>query len=245
MKIQCLIADDEPIALEVVERHLQSIPGVEVVHRCTQAMDAFQALVQQPVDVMFLDIEMPGMNGIDFVKSLKNPPEVVFTSAYSHYAVEGFNLDAADYLLKPISRQRMAKAIDKVLERKRLKQKAMEHGITTAEVQRNGKPYFFIKTGNGLTRIDLDKTLAIEGWENYVKIVCENKTYVAHNTMKKMESMLSDYNFIRIHKSFIINLNKVQALQDAEIMVEDRTFSIGKSYRKEVKSMLMDRFALQ
>ncbi len=240
MKIQCLIADDEPIALEVVERHLQNIPGVEIVHKCTQATEAFQALVSQPVDVMFLDIEMPGMNGIDFVKSLKNPPEVVFTSAYSNYAVEGFELDAVDYLMKPISQQRVAKAIEKVLEKKRLKLRAIEHGVPSSEVQRNGKPYFFIKTGSGLTRIDLDKTLAIEGWENYVKIVCENKTYVAHNTMKKMESMLSDYHFLRIHKSFIINMNKVQALQDAEITVEDRIFSIGKSYRKGVKNTLME-----
>ncbi len=232
MILNCIITDDEPIAIEIIEDYIQLIPGLQMQTTCTDALDTFEALRKNDADVLFIDIQMPGISGLDFIRSLKKPPLVVFTTAYPNYALEGFELDAVDYLLKPISIERFLKTTDKLFARKNIVNKQQTIEVPTE------KKSFFIKSNSGYARIAFNKILYVEGLENYIKIVCADKTIVSLNTMKNAESMLPPEKFLRIHRSHIINLDKVETYKENTFKILDKQLVVGKSYRKSIVEFL-------
>lgn len=230
MKLNCVITDDEPIALEILEDYTRLIPDLKLVAKCRNAMETLSVLRQNEIDVLFIDIHMPEITGLDFVRSLKKKPAIIFTTAYPNYAIDGFEVDAVDYLLKPISIDRFLRAIDKVYMR-----------ATQREVevkQPSDKRFFFIKSNTDLIKVEYDSILYIEGLENYVKIHCEHKTIISFSTMKNMEDMLAAQQFLRIHRSYLINLNKVLSVKNHVFRIGNTDLTIGKSYRKTVSEVL-------
>lgn len=230
MKLNCVITDDEPIALEILEDYARLIPELNMVAKCRNAMETLTVLRQNEVDVLFIDIHMPEITGLDFVRSLKKKPAIIFTTAYPNYAIDGFEVDAIDYLLKPISIERFLRAMDKVYMRTTQKE--------TEVRQTHDKPFFFIKSNTDLIKVEYDSILYIEGLENYVKIHCEHKTIISFSTMKNMEDMLAAQRFLRIHRSYLINLNKVSSVKNHIFRVGNIDLVTGKSYRKTVSDVL-------
>lgn len=229
MTLNCVITDDEPIAQNIIEDYIGMVPDLHLTARCQDAMETLRVLRNNPVDLLFIDIQMPEISGLDFIRSLRTCPMVIFTTAYPSHAVEGFELDAVDYLVKPISFERFLKATDKVFARLA---PAVSNHVTP--IEKTNKNYFFIRSNLGYIRIDYNKILYIEGLENYIRIVCEDKTVISLNTMKFIANMLPPSLFIRIHRSHIINLEKVDSLHDHSFRIRDKTLIIGKSYRKTV-----------
>lgn len=238
MTLNCLLVDDEPIALNVLEDHIKKLPDLRLCGRCSNAMEAFSALQSNAVDILFIDIEMPGITGIEFIRSLKNLPIIVLTTAYPEFAVQGFELDVADYLLKPIAFDRFLKTIDKVLKKSAFGTIATEPQKTTEN------SFFFVKSNLDHIKLEYEKVLFIEGLENYVKIHCYDKSIIAFSTMKNMEDLLARRGFLRIHRSFIINLSKIEIVRNSTIKINGRELSIGSSYKKTVLQVLKKHFSL-
>jgi DNA-binding LytR/AlgR family response regulator len=232
--IRTLIVDDEPLALDVLETYISQMDQLELVARCENAFEAQKILKAEDIDLLFLDIQMPQLTGVEFLKTLSNPPLTVFTTAYSEYAVEGFELDVVDYLLKPISLERFIKAVNKAEERHEANQSANE--------QLGGEDYFFVKADKKLVRVDFDQILYIEGLKDYVIIRMTTGRVITLQTMKSLEHKLPADIFRRIHRSYIINLKKIKAITGnmVEIIEKDQTkqIPIGKNYRDELLELV-------
>jgi len=241
MKLNCIITDDEPIALEIVEGYVKMLPELNLVARCTNAVETFTALRSHHVDLLFIDIQMPEISGLDVIRSLQKVPLIIFTTAYPSFAIDGFDLDAVDYLLKPISLERFLKSIEKVYSRIEKNQHALPAVIRHTRADRK---FFFIKSDAGLIRIDYDQILYIEGLENYIKIVSENKTVVTLHTMKAIEKVLPAENFLRIHRSYIVNMNKVESVKDYLFKIKNINLQTGKSYRKSIQAILKLKYSI-
>lgn len=230
--INTIIVDDEPLAQEILETYLQSYEDFELIGMCKNAMEANKLLKDNKVDVMFLDIQMPQLNGIDFLKILDNPPLVVFTTAFKEYALEGFELDALDYLLKPISKERFAKAIEKIRAELGKGSEAFEDSI-------------FVKSDKKLHRLFYDEIYYIEGLKDYVIIKTAKSRIVTLQTMKSLEVKLPQLNFKRIHRSYIINLDKIKSVVgnnvEIEINGEKSKLPIGKIYRDDLLDIVNSR----
>ncbi len=225
--IKAIIVDDEPLALDVLETYIEQMPGIELVARCENAFEANTALQTQDVDLMFLDIQMPQMTGLEFLKSLEKSPSVIFTTAYSEYAVEGFDLNIVDYLLKPISLERFMKAVNK----------ASEKLVTTNDqASSDGEEFFFVKADKKLVKINFNEILYIEGLKDYVIIKKDVGRVITLQTMKSLEAKLPSSRFMRIHRSYIINLNQIKAIVGnmVEVIEKGQTkhIPIGKNYRE-------------
>ncbi|MGQ3014425.1 MAG: LytR/AlgR family response regulator transcription factor [Flavobacteriales bacterium] len=232
--IRCLIVDDEPLAADVMETFVQKVPDLELVSKVNSAAEAYGVLTKEPVDLMFLDIQMPETTGLEFLKSLKNPPLVVFTTAYPNYALESYEIDAADYLLKPIAFDRFVKAVEKAKERLRLINSAAM-GEDTEEVP----DYIFVKADGKHIKVTLSEIYYVEGLKDYVIIHLQNSRIITHNTMKNIESLLMrDDNFIRIHRSFIINLRYVKEIEGNSFRIKDELLTIGTTFKDEVQQKL-------
>ncbi len=235
--LKTIIVDDEPLALEILESHIAKIPELTLVAKCNNALEAHQVLQQKEVDLMFLDIQMPQLTGTDFLKGLKNPPMVVFTTAYSNYAVEGFELNALDYLLKPISFERFFKAVNKAIE-----QHALEEHELPAE-ENASEDFVFIKADKKLTKVHYKDIIYIEGLKDYVIIYTDTGRIITLQTMKKLEEKLPTSIFKRIHRSFIVNLHKIQAVIGNMVEIkapkeEGKLLPIGKNYRDELLELI-------
>ncbi len=232
--IKTLIVDDEPLAQDIIETYVNQLPNLELVAKCSDAIAANQILQNNEIDLMFLDIQMPQLTGIEFMKSLSNPPLVVFTTAYSEYAVEGFEMDAVDYLLKPISIDRFMKAVNKVEDR--LKDKQGNSGTL------EGEDHFFVKADKKLVKVNFSDILYIEGLKDYVIIRQEEGRVITLQTMKSLESKLPSDNFRRIHRSYIVNTKKIKALVGNMVEIkekgETKNIPVGKIYREELLSMI-------
>lgn len=239
MQLNCIITDDEPIAVDILQDYVRMVPYLNLVATCKNAMETFAALRTKEIDLLFIDIQMPEITGVDLVRALKNRPAIVFTTAYPSYALEGFELDAIDYLLKPIPIDRFLRAVDKVVSRYENAHKA----ITRAAA--NEKQYFFIKHNQELVKVYFDSILYIESMENYVKIHCEENTIVFFSTMKNIEDILAPYNFLRIHRSFIVNLDKVSSVGDNVFSIRDKRLMVGKSYKKLISDVMKNMYGLQ
>ena len=233
MNLNCLITDDEPIALEIMEDFVGQVPGLVLAGKCKNAMETMASLREQNIDVLFLDIQMPGINGIDFIRSVKKPPALILTTAFPQYAMEGYDLDVVDYLLKPISLDRFLNACDKLFNRNIISE------TNNKDLSDNtSSRYFFIKSNLDYVKVLYADVLYIEGLENYVRIYCENQTITTLGTMKHMEDILPAQNFMRIHRSYIVNLEKVSGIYNFLFRIGTKEFNIGKSYRKAVLDTL-------
>lgn len=235
--IKAIIVDDEPLALDVLETYIEKMPELSLVAKCENALEANEALKNNDVDLMFLDIQMPQITGVEFLKSLNNPPEVIFTTAYPDYAVEGFELNAVDYLLKPISLDRFMKAVNKVSEK--IGSKGNDAPSGTVEMEGD---FFFVKADKKLIKVDFDDIIYIEGLKDYVIIRQEAGRVITLQTMKSLETKLPETIFKRVHRSYIVNIHKINAVVGNMLEVTEKGqtkhIPIGKNYREELLNII-------
>lgn len=226
-----LIVDDEPLAQDVLETYIKQLSELNLVRKCNNAIEAMNALQEEEVDLMLLDIEMPQLTGTEFLKTLKNPPLVIFTTAYPNFAIEGFELNAVDYLLKPISLERFLKGINKAKE-----QLDLQKGVKP--VQQPKLDYFFVKADKKLIKVNYSDIIYIEGLKDYVIIKMEDGRVITLQTMKLLESKLPSDNFQRIHRSYIVNIKKIKAVVGNMVEVVEKGtqkhIPIGKNYRERI-----------
>ena len=237
--IRCLAIDDEPLALQQLVAYIQKVPFLELAAQCQSALEARSFLEHDTVDVLFCDINMPDLNGMEFVKSLTVPPLVVFTTAYSEYAVEGFKVNAVDYLLKPFGLQDFQRAAMRVKER--LSERGNERGSERTEV---GDDSIFLKTDYRIVKVKLSDIRYIEGMSEYLKVWVDNvpKPIITLLSMKKMEERLPDC-FMRIHRSYIIHLDKIQEVNKNRVIMDADTYlPIGDLYRETFQNYLNSRY---
>lgn len=234
MKLQCLLVDDEPPALEVLESYVREVAHLELVGTCGNALEAFGVLQQQPVDLLFLDIKMPKMLGTDFLRSLRHPPQVIFTTAYREYAYEGFELDAVDYLLKPISLERFLKAVAKASPTD-----TPPAPLPDPAPAANPDAFLYFRIDRKMVKVVLRDILYIEGLKDYIKIhTAAGPPLVVKQTINGMEEKLSESNFLRIHRSFIVALDKIRTYSARHIEVANQELPIGRLFRQRVEENL-------
>lgn len=237
--IRCIIIDDEPLALQQMEGYVKNIPYLELVAACQSAIEANEILENDKIDAMFCDINLPELNGLDFVKSLENPPMVVFTTAYSEYAVEGFQLNAIDYLLKPFGFDDMKRASDKI--------KARYDALRTLQEvsQIDEDDAIFLKTEYKIVRINISHIRYVEAMSEYLRIylVDYSRPIIVLMSMKKMEERLPSRSFMRVHRSYIINLKNIKEVSKNRIVLdEDIDVPIGDSYRDQFNAYINSKF---
>lgn len=235
MKIRTLIVDDEPHAMEVLEKYLAQFNQMELVGKCGDAIQAFQVLQQKPVDLMFLDIKMPGIKGTDLLRSLKNPPRVIFTTAYSEYALEGFELNAVDYLLKPISFERFLRAVDKIYQLAESKPRPV---ITHEAPVSDHETFIYLKVERKTVKVNVNDILWIESLRDYVKVVIKDQVYITRQKISMLEEMLPENKFVRIHRSFIVALGKIDSFYSYSIEIAGHELPIGRNYKQDVQKKL-------
>lgn len=241
-KIKALIVDDEPLAQRVIERYAQDVPSLEIVAKCANAIEAQEAINKHDIDLMFLDINMPKMTGISFLKILKDPPMVIITTAYSEYALEGFELDVIDYLIKPFPFERFFKAIQKVQGKlilhdpkanSELSSISIKHS-TSADYER----FIFIKSNKKNYKVNFSDICFIEALGDYIKVHTLEKTLVTYLSMKKMEALLPVEAFVRIHKSFIVNIHRIKTIEGNMVEVKNERITIGNNYKKQFQDLI-------
>lgn len=218
--VNCLILDDEPIARDIIKAHVSKVTGWQVVGSCQRAAEAYEILLNETVDVIFLDIEMPGTTGIDFLKSLKKPPLVVFTTAYHQYAVDGFDLNIADYLLKPITIDRFLQAVEKV--------KQLLQSTATEETEAS---HCFIKHEGKLVKIQFDDIAYIQAEKDFSSLYLSNEKLFVSMHLKMFEDLLPSHSFTRVHRSYIIPHGKVEAINGNTVQINGAEIPIGSSYK--------------
>ncbi len=250
--IRCLAIDDEPLALKQIEAYLRKVPFFELAGCCQSALDAMAVLEAQEIDVMFIDINMPDLNGLDFVRSLNHPPMVVFTTAYQEYAIDGYKVSAIDYLLKPFGMGDVLRAADKVK-----RQYDLMHTATLSHVDEDDA--LFLKTEYKVVRIQVSDIVCVEGMSEYLRIHLSHashadppsahhdgtqpKPIVALLSMKKMEERLPATHFMRVHKSYIVNLHHITEIQKNRILLDQsREIPIGDSYRDRLNDYVNRKF---
>uniref|UniRef100_UPI0032164BBD LytR/AlgR family response regulator transcription factor n=1 Tax=uncultured Draconibacterium sp. TaxID=1573823 RepID=UPI0032164BBD len=229
MEIKALIIDDEPLAQNVIKQYAQKLPDLTIVATCNDAICAHKTLQEQKVDLLFLDINMPKMSGISFLKNLKPTPMVIFTTAYSEYALEAHELNAIDYLKKPFSFERFCKAYYRAEELHYLRVKA-ENSIPSTEKQAD---FLFIKSNKKTVKVNFTDILYIEGLGDYIKIHLPDMKLVTNLSMKKIFSLLPAKQFYRIHKSFIVSMDKIDSVEGNMVSVNKTKLPIGNSYRQD------------
>lgn len=234
--IKCLVMDDEPLAQEVIARYIQRIPSLRLVAQCENAIQALTILQQQEIDLLFADIRMPELLGTDLIKILQHPPQVIITTAYAEYALEGYDLDVVDYLLKPIRFERFLKAIDKLFKQDGTPSELdvpQPHHLAPSPARPDSKKedYLYLRTDRKMVRLMLNTILCIEGRKNYVKILTENGPLLIKNSMSAMEAMLPEGLFIRVHRSYIVATTKIKSFTPDTIEIRDMKIPVGKLYK--------------
>ena len=234
MKLRCLLIDDEPPALKILASYISSINGLEIVAQCKNAIEALDVLHQKSVDVIFLDIKMPKMLGTEFLKNLSNPPKVIFVTAYRDYAVDGYELDAVDYLVKPVSFERFFKAITKLN-----RMIGKETVTTTADYVPNPEAFVYLKVDKDMKKIFVNDIVYIESWKDYIKLfLANNKSLLVKQSISAMENLLSEHKFLRIHRSYMVSLNKISGYNGVSIQLETTEIPIGRLYKQAVMERL-------
>jgi two-component system, LytTR family, response regulator len=230
--MNCIAVDDEKLVLDLLVDNIQKIPFLNLVGRCKSAMQAADLIHKEKIDLIFLDIQMPGLNGLQFIQSLQHPPMVIFVTAYKEYALEGFNLDAIDYLLKPVSFERFLKACNKAYELFNLQQKP--------KINEELPGYFFVFVEYNQVKVNIDEILYIEGMKDYVKIFITSspRPVITRMSMKALEEKLSGYRFVRSHKSYIVSTDKITAIKRDLICIDKIELPLSESYKSNVEKML-------
>ncbi|WP_040280060.1 LytR/AlgR family response regulator transcription factor [Psychroserpens damuponensis] len=229
--ISCLIVDDESIAREIIATHLSKIKNIHVIASCSNALEAFNHISNQNIDLVFLDINMPEISGISFAKSINSNIKVIFTTAYRDYAVEGFELKAVDYLLKPISFERLKKALDTYFD--------IYGNVTNSKTSTHDiSEFMFVRSDRKMIKIDYRSIYYIESYSDYLKIHLEHQTIVTRETISAIEAKLPKRLFMRIHRSYIISINHIKSFTNEHITINNQTLPISRSYKKEVLKQL-------
>ena len=230
--IQCLLVDDEPPAREILRRYIDDIATMELAAECSNALQAFTVLQKVPIDLMFLDVRMPRMNGNDFLKSLRHPPKVILTTAYPEYAVEGYELDVVDYLLKPVPFDRFLKAVNKAFPTGAVP----EEKVNVTEKKKQAFVYFRID--RKMKKVMLDDILYIESMKDYIKLFTSEGTLITKQSISSVEEMLPEKEFARVHRSYIISLNNIKSFTAEVIEIGNTNIPIGKLYRSDAMRIL-------
>ena len=229
--LSCVIVDDEPLAREGLSNYVREVDFLQLTANCENPLELLKLLDHTPADLIFLDIQMPKMSGLDFLKIMQNPPMVVITTAFPSYALEGFQLDVLDYLLKPITFERFFKAARKAKDYHRLLMKPDTENLNKVEKQ---EEYFFIKCGSKYEKIPLENILYVEGMQNYVNIYTLKGKYVTMLSLKNLEEKLAEQAFIRVHKSYIVAVSKIDGIEGNEIFIQTSKIPISRNYREKV-----------
>lgn len=234
MKIKCIIIDDEPLAINVIESHLKEFPEFELAATFNSAIAALETIKKGNIDVLFLDINMPKMSGLEFLKTLENQPYVVITTAYREFAVESFDLEVFDYLVKPIPFGRFLKTINKLTNRIQLESGKSDENILKEE------PFIFLKVDKKLMKIKLNNILYIESLKDYIKVFTTLGDYLVHKSMTSISEELPQDNFIRIHRSFAIAINKISFVEGNSVKIANRRIPIGRNYLQFAKQKILN-----
>ena len=234
--IRCIAIDDEALALDLIEDNIRKVPFLELVKRCKSAFEAMELLQNEKIDILFLDIQMPDITGIQFLKSLQNKPLVIFTTAYEKYALEGFELDVIDYLLKPFSFDRFLKAVTKARDYLHLKEAATSQETTNEN--KSTADFIFVKADYKLVKIDFNEILYIEGLKDYIKIYTGGKPVLTLMSLKSLEEKLPPEDFVRVHRSYIVAVKKIQFIQRNFIHIGDKEIPISNNYKEQLLTII-------
>ena len=229
--VSCIIVDDEAIARDIIATHLSKIESIEVIAQCKNAIEAFNFISNHDVDLVFLDINMPEISGIAFAKSINKNIKIIFSTAYREYAVEGFDLQAVDYLLKPVSFERLLKAVNRYFE-----VNAVPKVSYTEKTDLNN--FIFVRANRRMIKIDFDTILYIESYSDYIKIHLVNKVIVTRETISAIEAKVPNLHFMRIHRSYIVSLSKIQSFTNEDVTVNRIALPVSRSYKKDVLKRL-------
>jgi DNA-binding LytR/AlgR family response regulator len=229
--IPCAIIEDEPLAQNILKKYIEDHPALKLTAVCNNTEEAQKVLLRQDVELLFLDINLPKLSGISFLKTLPHRPLVIFTTAYPEYAVEGFELDAIDYLLKPFSFERFLKAANKAVQQ--LNKKEIAEQVTPS--------FIFLKADKKVHKVNLDEILYIEAAGDYIKIMTEGGQYVVNDTLKSLQEELPPLQFIRVHKSYIISRSKIKFFEGNYVKVGNADIPIGNSYKDEISTRLKEK----
>jgi len=228
----CIIVEDEPIAAEVLEDYIRQVPFLKLKKICSDAIYAMEMLQNEPVDLIFLDIHLPKLKGLDFVKTLKHPPRIIITSAYQEYALQGYELNVVDYLLKPVEFSRFLTAVNK------LKQQDTTKANQPVPLATEDRPHLFFNVNKKHVKIYLDDILYIESLREYVKITTRDKAILTKIQLGEIEEMLATNNFLRVHRSFIVSKNKIESFSPSEIEINGTQIPVGRNYKELVMANL-------
>jgi DNA-binding LytR/AlgR family response regulator len=231
--IRCLVVDDEPAARDVISRYLQQLPMVQLAGECGNAIEAMNFIQNEPIDLLFLDINMPQLNGTDLLKIIKNPPKTIFTTAHEEYALQGYELDAVDYLLKPIQFDRFLKAVQKALQLTLVSE--IHHASGPAAAQ---DPFIYFRADRKMVKVLLKDILYIESMKDYVKVFTTQGQIITKLSISSLEELLPENSFIRTHRSFIVSLERVKSFTPELIEIDKAEVPIGKLYRQTVMKVL-------
>jgi DNA-binding LytR/AlgR family response regulator len=230
--LRCIAVDDEPLALELLEDNISKVPYLQLVAKCNNALEAMKVLQQQPADLIFLDIQMPGLTGLQFIQSMTEKPMIILITAYEKYALEGFNLDVTDYLVKPVSLDRFVKACNKAKELYELKNRTNKDGPSNPD-------YFFVNVDYSLLKINFNDIRYIEGLKDYIKIHLKSspRAIITRMAMKAIEEELPVAKFLRIHKSYIVSLEHITAIRKNSVFLDEMELPVGENFREAVLNL--------
>ena len=231
-KISCLIVEDEPLAAEVLEDYINQVPFLQLVDTCGDAIFALEVLQREKIELIFLDIHLPKLKGLDFIKTLRNPPKIIITTAYQEYALQGYEFNVIDYLLKPIEFNRFVNAVNKACHHADICRLVDSREVATERV------FLFFNVGKKKVKCFLDEILYIESLKEYIKIVSLGKSILTKFQLGQTEDLLKNKNFIRIHRSFIVAKDKVDAFSATDIEIQGKLIPIGRSYKEQVYATL-------
>ncbi|MHA7058926.1 LytR/AlgR family response regulator transcription factor [Aquimarina sp. M1] len=230
-KVSCIIVDDEPTARDIIADHLAKIDHIEIVGIYNNALQAFNCISSQQIDLIFLDINMPKISGISFAKAINKDIKIIFTTAYREYAIDGFDLHAVDYLLKPISFERLLNAINNYFE--------IHHRVLPIDTtETNINDFIFVRSDRRMKKVDFSEIIYIESYNDYLKIHCNNETIVTRETISNIETKLPVQQFLRTHRSFIIAIKRIDSFSNEELILKNKSIPISRNYKPEVLNRL-------
>jgi two-component system, LytTR family, response regulator len=233
MKIKCVLIDDEPLAIKVLQNYFSNFTDFEVIGTFNNSLEALDFINSTAVDAVFLDINMPMMTGFELISLIESKTKVIITTAFREFAAESYDLDVLDYLVKPIPLPRFIKCINKITTEYNLKNNIK---VETTK----GDSHIFIKVDKKMMKINIDEILFVEGMKEYIKVVTPDKTYITHKSLTSLSEELPADRFLRIHKSYVIALNKVKSIEGNRIQIQSYTIPIGRNYSKEVKNKILE-----